>query len=149
MARQPFQVPPTSDHAGVILWDAEGRPVLEVWDSEYVIHEPGPSVSSRKLSNLLQLMCGTVWHPRMLDKVPVGVCQLCREPPYTFPRRSRPRHGIVSRKMARICVDCGTLACPKHIRQVDGAWRCVEVRAVRREAPGLDRGARHLLPSRR
>jgi hypothetical protein len=126
MARQPFQIPPTSDHAAVALWLADGRPCLEICGtSEWIIHEPDGSVSTRKLDTLIELMCGTMWHPGMADKVPVGVCTLCRQPPYTFPHREPPRHGIVSRKMARTCVDCGVLACPKHVLKVDGRWRCV------------------------
>lgn len=126
MARQSFQVPPSSDHTGAILWSSDGQPILEMWSSDYMIHEPDGSISTRKLNTAIELMCGTMWHPGIADRIPIGVCQLCRQPPYTFPFRERARHGIVSRKMARTCVDCGRLACPKHIRQVDGAWRCVQ-----------------------
>jgi len=127
MARQSFQVPPSSDHIGAILWDADGRPILEMWASEYVIHEPADgSVSARKLNTFVELMCGTMWHPGMAQHVPVGVCQLCREPLYTFPFRERPRHGIVSlRRGSSVCARCGALACNRHLGHLDGQSLCL------------------------
>jgi hypothetical protein len=102
------------------ITDSKGNVIVEIGTKEYSIKNFDGSRTQRKITESMTLVCGTVW--TALARFPVGVCEICREPP-PFSRR---RHGLVALSRARMCVDCGQLCCPSH-RKIgkDQKWRCL------------------------
>lgn len=126
MPQHKFNMPGATQTVQTVHWDAEGNPILQIAATEYMIHLPSGEVRSVRTNNAIQLMCGTMWHPGMKD-VPVGVCEFCRKPPYTFPFRQKPGHGLVNLKNGARCVSCGVYACRCHIHVgPDGRPRCLD-----------------------
>ena len=126
MAKQRFGAPGADQTVRTVLWDALGNPIVEVGAREYMVHRPDGSVATERINSSILLMDGTMWHPGMRD-VRLGVCKLCREPPYTFPFRQGPMHGLVSLTPggAVKCARCGMILCPAHARRCsDNRLRC-------------------------
>ena len=124
MARQPLNIAGVDQIWQTVLFDDDGKPILEVSDSEYVVNGPNGEVTIKRLNSSIQLMCNSQWHPGP-DAEPLGVCELCRKPPYKFPFRDKPKHGLVSLKYARRCSRCySRLLCPKHVRIIDRRFYC-------------------------
>jgi hypothetical protein len=125
-ARTPI-LPPASEEIRTLLYDRNGEPILQVSASKQIIQDPVRGMIAQTLNSSIELSCGMQWHPGLLNgpqAVLIGVCEICRHPPYRFPRRERPTHGIVSLQAACRCV-CGLLVCPRHAMQCDdGRWRC-------------------------
>jgi len=110
------------------LLDHEGNVILEIVAREYMVHEPDGSITTKRLNQSIELMCGLQWHPGLAsgaDGLLIGVCELCRHPRYRFPFRDAPRHGLVSLAKAHQCIGCGLLLCPRHQKMgADGQVRC-------------------------
>ena len=103
------------------ITDHHGTFVVEVGLHEYTVRHSDGSRTHRRISETITTVDGSVWSPA--SKEPIGICDPCR----TGSPWGPSSHGIVLRKMARLCVDgCGQLCCPRHIRRGrDGKWRCV------------------------
>ena len=117
MARQRFNLPAANRQVRTVLSDDQGNPMVQMSAGEYMVHNPDGSITVLRENRSIQLMCGLQWYPGMTDGqkiISVGVCELCRNPPYTFPLRNKPRHGLVSMDRARQCSGCGLLLCPRH-----------------------------------
>ena len=105
------------------ITDSNGTIVVEFGLHEYTVRHSDGSRTHRRISQPMTTVDGTVLTHALMAKELVGICEQCRNGP-PFGRNS---HGIVLRKMARLCADgCGQLCCPRHIRRGrDGKWRCV------------------------
>lgn len=102
------------------ITDEQGNIVLEIGTHEYSVMHSDGSMTQRKITDTIPLVCGTLLNPKA--RFPVGVCELCRQPSF-FRRRS---HGLVALSRAKRCVICGQSCCPKHIRLgKDQKWRCL------------------------
>jgi hypothetical protein len=102
--------------------DINGDVILEIGLHEYIVKNPDGSRIHRRINKTIQLVDGMVWHPGMMSKVPLVVCQQCRDAMFG------PKiHGLVSQKMAKPCIDgCGQSCCMRHARQGrDKKWRCL------------------------
>lgn len=125
------QLPGTASLYDNTIYDERGNVIFKTVTGQYLIHEPDGSMTSRSEGSTIELVDGTQWSPAQAamkdNPIRVGVCQLCREPPYQFPFRAKPRHGIVSLRRAKRCAGsgCGRLLCPQHRKMgSDGRWRC-------------------------
>lgn len=127
-----LRMPTTNQVNRTVVADHQGRPILVLTGGEYMVHEQDGSITVRKEGHSIELMDGTAWYPAMSagpQGVKLGCCELCRHPPYRFPFRELPRHGLVS-KWKR-CARCGQLVCPRHRRPgADGKWRCVRCKRM-------------------
>jgi hypothetical protein len=102
------------------ITDAQGNVVLEIGTREYSVTHSNGSLTQRKITETIPLVCGTIWNPKA--RFPIAVCELCRQPSF-FKRKS---HGLVALSRAKICVTCGQLCCPKHRKLGhDQRWRCL------------------------
>jgi hypothetical protein len=99
--------------------------ILETGLHEYTIKHSDGSLTHRRMNETITLECGTVWSPSMLlakSPVHVVICQQCRHGIF-----GRGSHGIVSRKLAKICENGCGLLCHRHSRKgSDGRWRCLK-----------------------
>ena len=123
------QLPGTASLYDNSVCDEDGNPILQVVSGQYIVTEPDGTMTSRSINSTIELMDGLQWSPALAalkDRpIRVGVCQFCRYPPYRFPVRARPKHGLVSMRRAKRCASCGRLMCPKHRKMgTDGKWRC-------------------------
>lgn len=129
MAGRPMpRLPITNQVYRTVVTDENGQPILEITAGEYMIPD-GNGMTILKNGQSILLMDGTEWNPAMAIQqgVKLACCELCRHPPFRFPFRERPRHGLVS-KWKR-CVRCGRAICPRHRhRTSDGSWRCSHCR---------------------
>ncbi|MBL1216577.1 MAG: hypothetical protein D8M59_03695 [Planctomycetes bacterium] len=111
-----------------VIYDNDGTEILRITASEMTIQMPDGTLEHRKKHENLILADGTSWNAAMLYAQPpvqIGACAQCRKPPYSFPFRAKPSHGLVRLTRAKTCPDCGTLTCPKHrTRCSDGRFRC-------------------------
>lgn len=125
MARQPLNMSGVNQLWQTLYWDDRGRPVLQVAAGQYVIHEPGKPIIIQNATHGIQLMCGLVYHPGP-KAPPLVVCELCRHPPYRFPFRDQPRHGLTSLQYSAVCAGrgCGRRLCPRHAIAVTGNTYC-------------------------
>ena len=107
-----------------VIADINGNPILEIGLHEYTIRHPNGAHTHRRLTESIQLVCGTVWNPSLMLATPpvhVGVCEFCHRPSLSRHRT----HGLVAMHRARLCVDGGELCCPSHRRLGrDRKWRC-------------------------
>ena len=127
MARQPYNIPDTRSVIEAVLRDADGTHALRISGEEWELHTPKGIVNIKR-HNSFRLMCGTQWYPALWKAVPVAICEICRHPPYTFPFRERPQHGVVSIARSKEC-DCGKRLCPRHAKRCsDGKYRCPSCR---------------------
>ena len=113
-----------------IYYDDEGQSVLEIGAGQYILHFQDGTEVDRKTSQSFQLECGLQFTPAMShgqQPVLIGICQLCRRPPYRFPfRKAVKHHGLVSMARSRRCRRCGKLLCPNHYRRCrDNRYRCI------------------------
>ena len=108
--------------------DVHGTVVLEIGSTESTLFDNN-GVQVIKTNDHICLVDGSNWSPvQLLMKPPVhvGVCELCRHRPYSFPFRANPTHGLVRLSRAKTCSQCGTLCCPSHQGLcADGKVRCV------------------------
>ena len=126
MARQRFSAPSTQQTITTFLVATDGTVIGQVPASERMTQSPSGPITVDKQHSSVLLMDGTFWHPGMRN-VRLGVCQLCREPPYTFPFRKKPQHGLVSLAPGGgvNCAGCGMILCPAHARRgADSRSRC-------------------------
>lgn len=111
-----------------VFYDNDGYVVMRLSATQMTLHHPDGRIEQRKINDNLVLADGSTWNAAMLlaqPPVPIGVCGLCRKPPYTFPWRAKPTHGLVRLSRAKTC-QCGTLCCPAHrVRCADGQVRCL------------------------
>ena len=125
MARQRINMPSANNVVQTLLCDEYGNPLVILSATELVITLPNGDIQSFRSNQSLLLSCGTMWHPALWPKNPIGVCSVCRHPQYIFPFRERPSHGLVSLRKAMLCVSCGQLLCPRHRKAgSDRRWRC-------------------------
>ena len=124
----------TSEKKQVTFYDDESRPILTVVSSsEYTIHHPDGSETEVKDSQFIQTVTGQTVHTSALfgpNALQLGVCWLCRRPPWSLFGRSRPTtHGLVligkERGGARRCQRCKRLLCGQHQQWVAGRPYCV------------------------
>ena len=110
------------------VYDDEGNVIMEMTSGQYMVREPDGSFITRNENSTISLMDGLEWCPLMAtgpQPIRIGVCTLCRNPPYQFPVRHGPKHGLVSMRRAKRCASCGRLLCPIHRRKCsDHKWRC-------------------------
>jgi len=123
------QPPGTASLYDNTIYDEHGKPILQITSGQYIVTEPDGTMTSRSISSMFPLVCGLSWSPleaaRKDNPIRIGICPLCRHPPYRFPIRPKPRHGLVSMRRAKRCVSCGRLICPQHRKMgADGQWRC-------------------------
>ena len=82
------------------ITDAYGVPILVITSREMFLDDGNGKTHKLHYNALVQLCDGTTWHTGLLKgpnpKLP-GVCEFCRRPPYRFPWRDRPRHGVAAR----------------------------------------------------
>jgi hypothetical protein len=97
------------------ITDSNGNIIVEIGQQEYTLKTSSGELIHRAISESMQLVDGTIWSP--LSKLYVGVCEQCR----TLSKN----HGIVAMHTAKLCVDCGTLCCPRHRKLSDNQWRCI------------------------
>jgi hypothetical protein len=131
MARQQFNIAPPNTISQVILYGVRGDVILQIGYEDYTIRTPSGDIEQHKTSKYIQTVDGRQWNPlMMLAKPPihVGVCEHCRNPPFSWLGREAPTHGIVTLENAKRCTDCGTLCChPKHVKQgSDGFYHCIQ-----------------------
>jgi hypothetical protein len=109
--------------------DTDGNVVLEIGQQEYTVRHSDRSITHRRINENMQLVCGTIWNALMMAKILVGICSQCRRPSL-FRRKA---HGIVAMHRAKLCVDCGTLCCPRHKKLgSDKKWRCLKHAKINR-----------------
>jgi len=128
VARRRAQLAPPNTHSRSILRDINGAVILEIGLDDYLLQHPDGSISQHRVSDNIQLVDGLIWNPGMLITKPptyVGICHLCRHPPFVGLRREPATHGIVSLARAKMCFRCGILCCPRHRRNVSGKWVCL------------------------
>jgi hypothetical protein len=110
-----------------VVRDAHGEEILRTTASEWTLLSPEGVLTNGRLHEAIQLSDGSAWSPAMAfgqNPVLVGCCDLCRHPPFRFPRRERATHGLVRLDRAKTC-PCGTLLCPRHAcRCADRRYRC-------------------------
>ena len=122
MARQNNpQMGTTKDTITQII-DINGNVLMEIGLHEYTIRNADGSRTHRRISETIQTVDGVAWSPAVMAKVPIGICEQCRQPAL-FKRKT---HGLVAMRGARICVDGGELCCPAHARMGnDQKYRCL------------------------
>lgn len=120
-------LPPIIRTVETVFYESDGSEVLRLSARQLTLHHPDGSIEQRKINDNLVLVDGSTWNAAMLlaqPPVAVGICELCRRPPYMFPARAKPTHGLVRLSRAKACT-CGTLCCPRHRRRcADGQIRC-------------------------
>ena len=126
MSGQPFQLAPIVLTNETVIYDGDEE-VARIKGSDITIRHPNGALEQRKLHDNLLLVDGTNFNAAMMFSTPrvdIGVCRPCRRPPYTFPFRKQPTHGLMRLTRAKTCA-CGVLCCPKHRhRCADGRYRC-------------------------
>lgn len=91
------------------ITDSQGNVVMEIGTHEYTVTHSDGSITQRKITETITLVCGTIWNPKA--RFPIGVCEQCRKPFFFRPKS----HGLVALRNARKSVS-GELCCPAHIR---------------------------------
>ncbi|MFC1782619.1 hypothetical protein ACFL02_03420 [Planctomycetota bacterium] len=105
-----------------VIIDIYGNKIMEIGLHEYTVRHSDGSRTHRRISETIQTVDGTIWTPAMMAKIPVGVCEQCRESLF-----SRKNHGIVAMHNALLCADGGELCCPSHRRMGrDQKYRCLK-----------------------
>lgn len=111
-----------------VVRDPHGEVVLRTTASEWTLLSPEGVLTNGRLHESIQLSDGSAWSPAMAftqNPIYVGCCDLCRHPPFRFPHREQPTHGLVRLDRARTCSGCGALVCPLHAhRCADRRYRC-------------------------
>ena len=131
MARHPANFTPPSTISRTVLRDVHGEAILELGLDDYMVQHSDGSITQHKISTNIQLVDGTQWNPGMLVTNPpvyIGVCELCRNPPFLGLGRERPTHGICTLARAKMCTDCGLLCCPRHRSKLGEDWLCPSCR---------------------
>ena len=135
MAKQPPNFSPPQVFSQTILCDIDGQAIIDIGYRDYSVHTPN-GLEHHQIGTCIQTVDGRQWSPLQLRAQPpvhVGVCTLCRKPPFRWIGRESPTHGIVTLQQARTCVDCGKLCCPKHFKRGrDGKYRCRPCSSKRR-----------------
>jgi len=134
MARQNLGGGPPTQNTIYRVEDLQGNLILEVRQEEYMVLQPNsPPTLFTRYQNI-QLVCGTIWNPSMLQAKPpilLGVCEICRHPPVRLFGREPPRHGLTALYRLKLCT-CGVTCCPRHRREHDGRWLCPSCASRRR-----------------
>ena len=109
------------------ITDLHDNIIVEVRQDEYLVIEKDGSITSYSNSRSIQLVDGSTWNPDMLRSKPpiyIGVCEICRDPGFSFFRKQHKTHGLVAMSRAKLC-ECGILCCPRHrVLCSDKRWRC-------------------------
>ena len=133
MPQPNFQSAPVISQTDSVIRDGNGEEILRIGASEFTVRAGDGSVRRHKVSENIVLADGTNFNVGMMYTNPpiqIGVCSLCRRPPYSFPFRDARSHGLVRLTRARTCT-CGALCCMKHCKLCsDNRFRCL--RCVRR-----------------
>jgi hypothetical protein len=114
-----------------VVRDTDGEEVVRLSATEFTVRYPDGRLESRKLHENLVLCDGTSFNASMLfanPPVQIGVCRYCRRPPYRFPWREAPTHGVLRLTRARTCSGhrCAVLCCSRHrMLCSDGRYRCL------------------------
>lgn len=130
MARAPIALPEADTFVYLFL-DAAGRPVVTLTSyGTYTVVLPNRRVIQYRVGTNIQLVDGLIWNPTMLNRNPpllLGVCEVCRHPPFSFFNSQVPTHGLCSLNNSRRCWNCGQFCCPAHAKRssLDRHWRCV------------------------
>jgi hypothetical protein len=127
MPNLPMHAGPILRATDTIIRDINGEIIATLTAEEMTVHYPDGRVVNRKKLENIELVDGTGFNAGMMlanPPVQIGVCHFCRHPPYTFPVRDKPTHGLIRLSRAKTCT-CGMLCCRKH-RQLcrDGIVRC-------------------------
>ena len=113
------------------LLDHQGTPVMRSVYKSSVTYHPHGSVTKKKRSQKRPLVCGTMWPPS--SSMPLAICDHCRNPPWTWPKRQRPDTGAHDANKGHACCRCAARLCPKHARRCsDQQWRCVRCARIYR-----------------
>lgn len=129
MAKQLSQPRPIVKTVAYVVKDGD-QEIARMTASEIIVRHPGGRIDQRKLHPIEVLDDNTGLHPTMLfgqNAAALAVCPLCCRPPYRFPRRDRPRAGLMCLENAKRCAGpkCGVLCCPKHrVLCSDNKYRC-------------------------
>ena len=114
----PLNMPAVNQELDTVILDDQGQPVVTVGMRTFLVHEPDGSITKRKISQNIALADGSIWNPSLSmppkPAVVLALCDCCRNPPWRFPQRAAPSHGLISRARAKTCASCGHLCCPKH-----------------------------------
>ncbi|MGD2111548.1 MAG: hypothetical protein PVI86_19400 [Phycisphaerae bacterium] len=128
MPQPNFQGAPVISQTDSVIRDKNGEEILRIGAGEFTICYPDGRIERHKVSTNIILTDGTNFNVGMMyanPPVQVGVCSLCRHPPYSFPIRQAASHGLVRLTRARTCT-CGTLCCVRHCKLcTDGRFRCL------------------------
>ncbi len=123
MSHQPINLTPPNNLFRTVLRDEDGTIILEIIAGESLLTEPDGSITHIHDNTSIKLVDGPLWYPGK-PNVDVGVCSFCRKPPWKFPVRDKPTHGIVSLPNTKHCT-CGKLLCPRHTHNsTDHKFRC-------------------------
>ena len=129
MTQQHFQNAPIVRMTETIIRDGD-EVIAHLTAKEMTLRYPDGRIEQRKSHENILLADGTSFNAAMTfarPPVQIGACRLCRQPPYMFPFREQPTHGLVRLARAKTCVhnNCGALCCPKHRTLCsDGRYRC-------------------------
>ena len=128
MPQPNFQSAPVISQTESVIHDKNGDEILRLGASEFTMRFPDGRIERHKVSESIILADGTNFNVGMMYTSPpiqIGVCSLCRRPPYSFPFRDTPSHGLVRLTRAKTCT-CGALCCTRHRRLCsDGRYRCL------------------------
>jgi hypothetical protein len=127
MARQPFNFAPPQTFSRTVLCDIDGEVVLDIGYTDFTV-QTNNIIQQYQIGAYIQTVDGRQWSPIQLRSQPpvyVGICSLCRKPPFRWWGHEKPTHGVVTLQSAHTCVECGQLCCPRHFRKGrDGNYRC-------------------------
>ena len=134
MAKQPLNFRPPNTVSRTVLLDIHGEIILEIGFDDYMVLQPDGSITQHKISTNIQLVDGTQFNPSILiTKMPyLGVCEICRHPPFSGLGREKATHGIVTLARTKTCKNCGLLCCLRHVSKLSGDWLCPSCQRKRR-----------------
>lgn len=110
-----------------VIRDEAGTPVVLIGTHEITCQTNGEIQVFKQFDTIVLADGSCVGVASLLGKpgIDLGLCRLCRNPPYTFPHRRRPTHGLVRLDRAHTC-SCGAVICTRHAKfGSDGRWRCI------------------------
>ncbi|MCY2950834.1 MAG: hypothetical protein NTU53_02525 [Planctomycetota bacterium] len=110
-----------------VIRDEDGAPVVLIGTHE-ITCQTHDEIQVFKQFDTIQLADGSCMGVASLlgkTAADLGICRLCRNPPYTFPSRRKTIHGLVRLDRAHTC-SCGAVICTRHAKLgSDGQWRCI------------------------
>lgn len=122
------QQPDLGDDSQIIenrLYDAQGQLAFEIRAGEYTTYNLDGSSITKKSYQGIGLVCGSVYQGG--SKMLLAICEDCRYPPYRFPWRYKPRHGVFNQKLGHRCAGhhCGKQLCPRDAIRYHHHYYCL------------------------